>query len=60
MLGIWDTSSGIISKDPTPVEAVVELERESKFMGNPTSLCTVVKARQVQVAANSYNPGPAY
>lgn len=32
------------------MEAVVELKSESKFMGSPTSLCVVVKARKLSVA----------
>lgn len=38
------------------MEAVVGLQRESEF----TSVCTVVKARKVQVAANyEYCKGPS-
>lgn len=58
-LGIWDTITRNIPRGPTSVEAVVEWDRESKFMGTPTLVCTVVSVRKVQVAANTCNLAPA-
>lgn len=57
--GIWDTITRNTSKGPTPVEVVVEWNTESKFMGTPTLLGTVVRVRKVQVTASACNRGPA-